>query len=172
LKRPPYLPVSEKLVTIRNFAYSLDPVSEAHLARLRLESENIPCFLSGEHSVGTYWFSSVVGLGVKLQVRQSDADRARAVLELVKSRPPEKPDDVGQLDAAMPKCPRCGSGRVEYHRYSRPLLYISLLLLHLPLSYPKRSYRCESCGHRWKHVAPDDTAVDGVADPGGSDAGQ
>jgi hypothetical protein len=164
--------MSEKLVTIRNFAYSLDPVSEAHLARLRLASENIPCVLSGEHAVGTYWFSSVVGHGVKLQVRQSDAARVRAVLEIENGHEPRKAEDAAPTDAAVPRCPRCGSGRVEYHRYSRPLVYLSLLALRLPLSWPKRSHRCEDCGNRWRQVPLNESTVAGDAESGGGDAGQ
>jgi hypothetical protein len=164
--------MSEKLVTIRNFAYSPDPVSEAHLARLRLESENIPCFLSGEHSVGTYWFSSVVGLGVKLQVRQSDADRARAVLEAGADRGAEKADVDEPAETAGPNCPNCGSCEVYYQRYSRAFFYFSLLLLRFPLPYPKHRYRCDDCGHTWQRIAPEDETAEFDAKKGAVDAGQ
>jgi len=70
----------DELVTIRNFAYGPDPVSAAELARLKLESEGIPCFLAGKEFVATYWLYSGADRGVKLQVRQSDAAEARKVL--------------------------------------------------------------------------------------------
>jgi len=160
LKRPPYLPVSEKLVTIRNFAYDPDPVSIAQLARLRLESENISCFLAGEYFVGTYWLCSFADHGVKLQVRQSDADRARAVLEAGADRAAEKADLDEPAETAGPNCPNCGSSEVYYQRYSRAFFYFSLLLFRFPLPYPKHRYRCDACGHTWQRMSPDDEAAD------------
>jgi hypothetical protein len=164
--------VSEKLVTIRNFAYSPDPVSEAHLARLRLESENIPCFLSGEHSVGTYWFSSVVGLGVRLQVRQSDVDRARAALETGANPALTEVDGAEPANATGPDCPKCGSREVYYQRYSRAFFYFALLLFRFPLPYPKQRYRCDDCGHTWQRTAPGDETVELDAKKGAADASQ
>ena len=60
--------MDDKLVTIRNFCYSLDPDSEAELARIKLETEGIKCFLSGKYFVSTYWLLSGVEDGIKLQV--------------------------------------------------------------------------------------------------------
>ena len=59
----------EKLVTIATYS---NPI-EANLAKLKLASEDIDCFLAGEHAVAVY--GGIVG-EVKLQVRQSDVERA------------------------------------------------------------------------------------------------
>jgi hypothetical protein len=74
----------EKLVTIATYG---NPI-EANLAKIKLSSEDIDCFLAGEHAVAVY--SGVIG-HIKLQVRQSDVERAMEVL----NRPPDEtePDE-------------------------------------------------------------------------------
>ncbi|MHC4069551.1 MAG: putative signal transducing protein [Planctomycetota bacterium] len=72
----------EKLVTIANFIFGPDPVSQAEIARMRLEHEGIDCFLAGKNFILMYWFYSAADRGVKLQVRQSDAEKA---IEIIRS---------------------------------------------------------------------------------------
>ena len=69
----------EKLVTIATYANSV----EANLAKIKLASEDIDCFLAGEHAVAVY--SGAFG-EIKLQVKQSDVARAMEVL----SQPPDE----------------------------------------------------------------------------------
>ncbi len=73
----------EKLVTIATYG---NPI-EANLARIKLASEDIDCFLAGENAVAVY--GNIVGT-VKLQVRQSDVERATEILS-------RKPDE-SELD--------------------------------------------------------------------------
>jgi DNA-directed RNA polymerase subunit M/transcription elongation factor TFIIS len=164
--------MSTRLVTIRNFACSPDPVSEAQLARIHLESENIPCFLAGEHFVGMYWLCSFADHGVKLQVRHCDMARARAALESGARYGLEANEEGGSPEMRAPRCPNCGSVEVSYERYSRPFFYFSLLLLRFPLPYLKGTYRCDDCGHTWKQAAPCGREKRGDTDPGGHDGGQ
>ena len=56
--------MSDILVTVASF----DEPYEAHIARMRLESEGIKCFLGGENFVATYWLLSRVEGGIKLKV--------------------------------------------------------------------------------------------------------
>ena len=66
-----------KLVTIKIFTYS----HEAAVVRSRLEAEGIFCFLQDELTAQVYPLSiSAIG-GVKLQVREEDADEAIALLK-------------------------------------------------------------------------------------------
>ena len=66
-----------RLVTIRTFR----DVPEAYLAKSILDSAEIECFLFDANIVWTDWFwSNAVG-GVKLRVREEDADAAVAVLD-------------------------------------------------------------------------------------------
>src|SRR5262245_60532836 len=68
--------MSDSLVTIAAF---WSPV-EADLARNRLEAAGIQAFLANAVTVGMYWhLSNAVG-GVRLQVREGDAEEALAVL--------------------------------------------------------------------------------------------
>ena len=82
----------EKLVTIATYS---NPI-EANLAKLKLASEDIDCFLAGEHAVAVY--GGIVG-EVKLQVRQSDVEKAKEVL----SRPPDEtePEDIEDEDSTQ-----------------------------------------------------------------------
>jgi len=74
--------MAEKLVTIATYG---NPI-EANLAKIKLASEDIDCFLADENAVAVY--GGIVGT-VKLQVRQSNVERATEVL----NRPPDELDD-------------------------------------------------------------------------------
>lgn len=136
----------EKLVTIATFA---DPI-EANLAKIKLASEDIDCFLLDENAVATYWLISSVLGGIKLQVRQSDVTKATEIL----SRKPaqtEEPEEKEQDDEpAIPPCPKCGSEDVEYERFSKKWAFLSILLFRFPLPFLKETYKCKTCGFTWK----------------------
>ncbi|WP_097458626.1 putative signal transducing protein [Mangrovitalea sediminis] len=54
---------------------------EAHLARARLESEGLEVMIADEHTVTLQsLYADALG-GVRVQVLDEDADRARAILE-------------------------------------------------------------------------------------------
>src|SRR5438093_8419577 len=65
-----------KWITVATFWQAID----AHLARLKLESEAIDCFLIDENLVATDWlYANAVG-GIKLRVPPGSADHARQIL--------------------------------------------------------------------------------------------
>jgi hypothetical protein len=69
--------IEEKLVTIATFHNE----PEFLLARARLESADIECFSQDENILRiAAWHSHVFG-GIKLQVRESDAQDAFAILQ-------------------------------------------------------------------------------------------
>lgn len=143
--------MSERLVTVARFVYSADPVSEAELARIKLESEGIGCFLAGKNFVGVYWLASLADRGVKLQVRESDAERAKEIL----SRREEVVIDESECgdtssEAAEVRCPRCGSEDFTYERFSRGLFYLGIAFLRFPVPFPRKRHRCNNCGKVWK----------------------
>ena len=80
----------EKLVTITTFHFP----HEAHLVRTRLESEEIEAFVADEHTARIMpFFGPAIGW-IKLQVRESDEERAKEILarlELEEGLPPEQP---------------------------------------------------------------------------------
>lgn len=79
----------EKLITIAEFG---SPI-EAHLVRIRLEEEGIECFIIDEFI--PLWFAPI-GTGdfsVKLQVQESDKDRALQILQK------HQPDTNSDMDS-------------------------------------------------------------------------
>jgi hypothetical protein len=64
------------LVTIATFGN----LPEAELAKERLENEGITAFVLHENTAGTMPFLSTSAAGVQVQVKNTDASRAREVL--------------------------------------------------------------------------------------------
>ncbi|MFH1778386.1 MAG: DUF2007 domain-containing protein [Candidatus Omnitrophota bacterium] len=69
--------MKEKLVTIAKFTHVVD----AHLARTKLESEGVECCIRDEHIVQMNWLLSNLVGGVKLQVKETDVDKAKEILK-------------------------------------------------------------------------------------------
>ena len=64
----------DNLVTLKTFTYP----SEVDVLRAQLESEGIECFVQDELTALVYPFA--VG-GVRLQIRESDIDKAKEILK-------------------------------------------------------------------------------------------
>lgn len=168
--------MSDKLVTVARFSHP----HESHVWRARLESEGISCFIADEHTISAYWFYSNAVGGVKLQVSRADVDEAEAILaasheeaaesleahwsELdaqtqkpaMPARAPalqydETPDEDAEPAEAEPtRCPRCDSTEVYYEKFSRPMIFLSILLLGIPLPFLSRRWTCRNCELTWK----------------------
>lgn len=122
--------------------------TEAHIARIKLESEDIDCLIIDENLVAADWlWANAVG-GIKLQVPQPDARRARELLA-IPARAARAACDEPVADG-QECCPRCGSDRIESSRFSRRFAFISILLLGLPLPMLRRGVRCTDCGFEFK----------------------
>ena len=124
--------------------------TEAHLARLKLESEGIECFLSDENIVTTYWlYANAVG-GVKLLVREQDAPRAAELLRQGAPAVVAIANADGQpLYDGQDRCPRCGSDDIHSSRIDRRLTLLSILLLGAPLPIFRKRTRCAACRFEW-----------------------
>lgn len=143
--------MEDKLVTVANFAYGPDPVSQAELARLKLEAEGVDCYLTGRNFTGVYWLLSAAGHGVQIQVKESDEKRALEILcEKKQIEGEEFEEDLADDEEDEDVCPKCNSKKIEYEKYSNKLLYLSLLIFRLPITYLKNRYTCQDCGHKWK----------------------
>lgn len=122
--------MSEQLVTIATFTTAI----VADLARTRLESEGIECFLADEYTGGQPGSPYFTVVGVRLQVRDTDAQRAIEILgdssTLVEDpeESPSKPEDD------VLRCPRCDSIAVDSPGFS----------------FLRKKWKCESCGYQWK----------------------
>ena len=139
--------MSEELLTIATFSMAI----EADLARAKLESEGIECFLADEHTVTVNWlYSQAVG-GVKLQVREANAQKAMEILRGSSNMTEGAEErEAEETEYGKPRCPRCDSPDVHYEKFSRRLAFTSLLVLSFPLPFLKRKWKCENCGHQWK----------------------
>lgn len=151
--------MSNSLVTVASFS---EPIN-GYLVRARLEDEGIPCFLADAHTISANWFYSNAIGGVKLQVRAADAERARVIIERERQRHRSDADDVdwtavdprwtfdgNHTDEGACTCPRCGSMEVFYEKFSRPLIFLSILLLGIPVPFLSRRWTCKGCGSTWK----------------------
>lgn len=116
----------------------------AHIARLHLESHDVPCVIVDENLVATDWlYANAVG-GIKLQVPESDVAEARDLLGAGGNSHDEPADPPGT-------CPRCGSNAPTRPRLSRAALLVSVLLLCLPLPSILSRRCCGACGFEWTH---------------------
>lgn len=128
---------------------------EALMAWSKLQSAGIECSLADKEIVRLDWFwSNMVG-DVRLQLNETDAEDALAVLadEIPASFSAK---DVGE-PYVQPRCPNCQSRDVSFERFDRGLatLFLGLGLVSaspsLPVWIPRfKRWKCEDCLHRWK----------------------
>ena len=126
------------IVHIATFSYP----AEAHLAKAKLESEGIPAFVADEHILTANWTFSIAIGGIKLWVREEDAEAASQVLKYR-----ETPDVAGQTEDS---CPLCHSTDVHYEKYSIRPIFIAWLLLGFTFPFVKKKWVCRSCRNQWK----------------------
>ncbi|MBF9239078.1 DUF2007 domain-containing protein [Hymenobacter sp. BT683] len=128
----------------------------ANLARTRLEAAGIPCFLSNENLVSLMPLYSPITGGVRLHVRQADAEAALEILQAVPVPLATGPDEASFAadapDPVAPRCPKCGSPDVAYGPATRNTYGLWSGLLSILLRYPVRGKRhhCFHCGHEFK----------------------
>lgn len=133
-----------ELVTLKTFN---TPV-EAHILKSRLESEDIPCFLTDENMVGLNPLYNVTIGGVKLKINKEDAERALAIVREIENTPLTDDNDK------VITCPKCGSSNITSDYTSIKsikgvlALIVALLFSILPL-YTKKVYKCKQCGNEF-----------------------
>jgi len=65
------------MITVATFSKP----EEAHMLRLRLEAGGVPAYIQDENMVQTDWlYSNAIG-GVRVQIDEDDADRAKEILQ-------------------------------------------------------------------------------------------
>lgn len=139
--------MSVEFITIAKF----DQAVEAHLARSKLESEGITCFVSEERFIQVNWLLASAFGSVKLKVPSTEAERARNAL-----RP--QPRLVVVADAEADRgdeltCPRCRSYDVYDHHLNRRVGVIAVAFLSFLGRSWKRKWICKLCGYEWKSDA-------------------
>jgi len=114
--------------TITSSTYPAD----IQILKGKLESEGIPVFLRDENTINTDpLISDAIG-GVKLQVYESDKEKAIAIYKQLKSY-------VADEDGNLVACKNCGRKQLEVV-YLRNTVFYKLF----PFFEPKK-YRCDHC---------------------------
>ena len=146
-------PDMEKRVIIASF----NDLSMAYIARSKLESAEIPCFLANEHLVAVDRLYVNAVQGVNLTVWESDAAMAKELLAEDLSQEDIAPEDrecAPDLEKALfePEfvCPRCGSDDIAKISLRRILLVTPLLLFLPPVVSRKAICRCRACSRIWR----------------------
>jgi len=131
----------EDLVVLRKFR----DFPEAMIAKGSLDSAGIGCFLLDENIIRMDWFYSQLLGGLKLAVRQGDAE---AALEVLQQPIPDQFEVDGVGNFEQPRCPECSSVEVIFEGIHKSLAVASAWAI-APIVIPDNRWRCESCGHRW-----------------------
>jgi DNA-directed RNA polymerase subunit RPC12/RpoP len=148
--------MSNSLVTITTFVYP----HELGVPCSLLESEGVECFVRDEFTTGTFpHFSNSIG-GIRLQVRESDAQRALEIL--IEGGFIHKEDKktilveekMKQTDGTI--CPYCGSAEIvkgkNFSGKISVLLSILLTIMFIVLvPFFRRNYHCMDCGKNFKN---------------------
>lgn len=134
-----------QLKTIANFR----DLPLAELAKAKLKSESIPCFLQDKNLVGIDWmYSQAIG-GIKLQVREEHMDIAKQILNEDCSA------DLKMVEEEFPAleksdlCEKCSSPNLIILDATRKAGAWSLLL-GFPFIFFRKRYQCTECSHIMK----------------------
>lgn len=96
--------MSEKLITVRTFQV----LAEAEMVRMILEGEGVRAFLLDAEIVNFNWFlGNAVGY-IKLQVPESEVERAVEILERIPEPGSRVSDEEGEDGADENRCLACG----------------------------------------------------------------
>jgi hypothetical protein len=139
-----------ELITIAS--YRDLPVAE--LAKAKLESEGILCFLQGKNLVGVDWLYSFAVGGVKLQVAEQEADNAKEILNEDCSEELDLVEDEFPQPEKNEICEKCHSPNLRVLDARRKAGAWSLLfwwlIMAIPLIFFGKRYQCENCQHVMK----------------------
>ncbi len=120
-------------------------LEDAHLAVSKLQGSGVDAWLRDEATANIYWlYSNAIG-GVKVEVAEEDAERAREILNL-----PKEP-------STLLKCPHCGSERTRL-RQMHLISALALLCLNFILPKKRLPVDCHDCGASFKMGDPANTA--------------
>jgi rubredoxin len=146
--------MTSAFVTVTTFDNSID----AHIAKTKLESQGIDCYLFDENIVALNPYYNLTVGGIKLRVRSADQEKAVAILNEVEDTPyTDEKDNVI-------KCPICQSEKI-YHGFTSANslrtvsgLLISVFTLMFPFVetvYPlvmEKKYHCKMCDFEFERT--------------------
>jgi len=136
------------LVTIATFR----DLPNALLAQGRLSADGIETVLLDENIVRMDWLVANAVGGVKLQVHADDAEEAIELLEA--PMPARIPVTHSGEVYEQPVCPACESMNLTCGDASKPMTFLSWLLVGIPLPLRhKLVWRCGGCGYEWPELS-------------------
>ena len=131
------------VVSIRQFR----DLPEALLAKGALDSAEIESFLVDDNMIRMDWFYSNLVGGIKLCVKQEDAE---AALDLLEQSIPEEFEVEGVGPYEQPRCPKCQSLDIASEDLNQPVAWVSAYALGFPIALRRERWVCHSCGERWR----------------------
>jgi hypothetical protein len=143
---PPRVTEVESPVAIRRYR----DLPQAAMAQSILDSAGIESFLADANLVRMDWFYSNAVGGIKVVVREEDAEDARKILE---QEIPESIEVEGREPYEQPRCPKCGSFDISLDALNKPVSYGSMWFLGVPIRATVKGWSCASCGHHWDDLA-------------------
>ena len=117
--------------------------TEAHLARSLLESAGIKATV---HRFSRY--RAIAGGGFLVKVQPMDLGRARSILKKT-DRETDMDEYISSDDESYHRCPECDSVNVDVEPLAGAKLWLSVLLIGIPLLFMKRNHTCRKCKHAW-----------------------
>jgi hypothetical protein len=139
--------VSTELVTIATFS----EVLAAQMCRATLSAAGVRAFVADEHisTLNPHYMGAAIG--IRVQVRRTDVDRALEILKEVAEQEQEPGDDDDDHDEHDdgPRCPSCAS-RYAYYEWSLGQVLLILLLFGLPLFFIQKQWHCRRCDERFR----------------------
>jgi hypothetical protein len=146
----------DELVVIRRFR----DFPEAMMARATLDSAGIQCAVLDENIIRMNWLGSNAFGGLKLAVRQEDAETALDVLEQA------IPDQIqldGQETYEQRRCPNCSALDIQFEEFDKKWS-AAALWVNLPLLISTKRWRCNACGHSWKETTDEQSQYSKVSE--------
>jgi len=133
----------ESLVTLEHFR----DIPQALLAKGKLESAGIECWLADGNLVRMDWLLSNAIGGIRLQVRKPDFESARDLLN--EPIPPEFTEEEVGEDFSQPRCPRCYSLDIAHETINRFWTFGLWMLLSFPIPIRQDHWKCYTCNADW-----------------------
>src|ERR1022692_3307840 len=128
------------IVSIRQFR----DLPEALLAKGALDSAEIESFLVDDNMIRMDWFYSNLVGGIKLCVKQEDAE---AALDLLEQSIPEEFEVDGVGPYEQPRCPKCQSLDIVFEDLNQPVAWVSAYVL-APIALHRERWEIERASCR------------------------
>jgi len=143
----------DKIITLTTFMFP----TEAYSLIARLEEEGIECSLGDENIVSVQSFLSNAVGGVKVNIKESDSEKALSILNQISK---DNKREERQVDEKWAKdfvpvesfCPECDSSNIYRRKFPlyKTILAIVFAPIYLPLLFLAKKHYCADCGHIWK----------------------